>query len=232
MAFIDVRMPPGIDGLETARKIRTLDDRIYVIIVTAYSDRSVEEIQAVLEHDVLLARKPLSRDEILQQARNACNRWQEDEALRHEGEKSRERTDQLELSRMFLMDVISAIPETVILCSPRGRIRYVNHAGVKMIGYTAVQLNDKLVDLLFPGSGIRNLLRGIVENNLKPRRVKRLLLNSRGEDRPVLVSGSALCDQAGNVRSVLLTISDFAEFEKQGQKMSPLQKVKNLPSKR
>ena len=44
VAFVDVRMPPGWDGMETAKRIRQLDPNIELVIVTAYSDRSREEI--------------------------------------------------------------------------------------------------------------------------------------------------------------------------------------------
>ncbi|MBF0626102.1 MAG: response regulator [Magnetococcales bacterium] len=213
VAFIDMRMPPGIDGLETAARIRALDDRIYILIVTAFSDRPAEEIQMCLRHDVLLARKPLTKDEILQQARNFCNRWQEDEKLRLEGEKTRERAEQLDLNRIFLMEVIAALPEGVILCSPRGRIRYVNDSAVKMIGCSSVQLQDKLVDLIFPAADIRTLLSGIVENNLKPRHLQRSIRNGRGDDLPVLLSGSPLCDATGHVRFVLLSLIDSSDLE-------------------
>ncbi|MBF0357792.1 MAG: response regulator [Magnetococcales bacterium] len=212
VAFIDIRMPPGIDGLETAKRIRELDERIYVIIVTAYSDHSVDEIQEALQHDVLLARKPLSKDEILQQARNACNRWQEDESLRCEGQEIKERTGQLELNNKLLTDIISAIPEVVLICSPRGRIRYINHAGIKMVGYSPTQLQDKLIDLIFPVSKMQNLLIKIVEQNLKPRHISRMLRNSKGEDKTVFVSGSVLSDATGDMQLVLLVLNDFTEF--------------------
>jgi len=35
VAFIDMRMPPGINGLEPALKIRALDHRIYIVMLTA-----------------------------------------------------------------------------------------------------------------------------------------------------------------------------------------------------
>ena len=44
IAFVDVRMPPGWDGLETAAKIRSIDPEIEIVIVTAYADRSRDEI--------------------------------------------------------------------------------------------------------------------------------------------------------------------------------------------
>src|SRR3546814_2693647 len=37
-AFLDVRMPPGINGLEAAIKIREIDARLPIVIVTAYTD--------------------------------------------------------------------------------------------------------------------------------------------------------------------------------------------------
>ena len=82
VAFMDIRMPPGIDGLEAARQIRELDDRIYLVMVTAYSDKSIDEIQKVLRHDVLFVNKPVSREEVRQMARNACKRWGDDEEMR------------------------------------------------------------------------------------------------------------------------------------------------------
>lgn len=83
VAFVDMRMPPGIDGLETARRIRELDDRLYIVILTAYTDRTPDEIQEAVKHDVLLVRKPISEDEIYQLSRNLCNSWSRDEVLRH-----------------------------------------------------------------------------------------------------------------------------------------------------
>ena len=44
LMFLDIRMPPGIDGVETARLIRQLDPSIEIVIMTAYSDYKFEEI--------------------------------------------------------------------------------------------------------------------------------------------------------------------------------------------
>ncbi len=81
VAFIDMRMPPGIDGLETAKALRTLDDRIYIVFVTAYSDRSAEELDEVMEHEILLLRKPFVNEEIYQLARSLSRSWQKDREL-------------------------------------------------------------------------------------------------------------------------------------------------------
>ena len=81
-AFVDMRMPPGIDGLETATIIRKIDPRIYIIIVTAFSDRSIDEINEALKLNVILIRKPASDEVIFQLARNFCNSWRKDLQLK------------------------------------------------------------------------------------------------------------------------------------------------------
>nr|CRH07996.1 Conserved protein of unknown function. Containing adenylate/guanylate cyclase domain [Candidatus Magnetococcus massalia] len=103
VAFIDIRMPPGIDGLQAAQRIRELDNNIYIIIVTAYSDRSVEEIQRHVRHDVVLARKPMTREEIFQQARNACMSWEKDREL----ERKSHHLEQLNLELKEKVDIFN-----------------------------------------------------------------------------------------------------------------------------
>ena len=38
VAFVDYRMPPGINGLETIQRIFDIDDYIQIVLTTAYSD--------------------------------------------------------------------------------------------------------------------------------------------------------------------------------------------------
>ncbi len=75
VALIDMRMPGGMNGLETAQKLRELDPRIMVVIITAYSDHRLEEIQQRLLYDVLFLNKPISSDEALQTVRMLNQNW-------------------------------------------------------------------------------------------------------------------------------------------------------------
>lgn len=70
--FLDMRMP-GWDGLETAIHIREADTKVEIIIVTAYSDKSIEEIVAKLGQNVGYHCKPYASEEILQIATKAVN---------------------------------------------------------------------------------------------------------------------------------------------------------------
>ena len=49
LVFIDMRMPPGWDGLKTIEHIWQADPKIQVVICTAYSDYSLWEITERLE---------------------------------------------------------------------------------------------------------------------------------------------------------------------------------------
>ncbi len=77
VAFIDVRMPPGWDGMKTASRIRGFDPNIEIVIVTAYSDRSCEEIiRKVGSPDKLLfIRKPFDPEELKQLAVSLTEKW-------------------------------------------------------------------------------------------------------------------------------------------------------------
>lgn len=79
MGFFDVLLGPGMDGIELVKRIHEIDSSIYAVFVTAYSDRSVDSIQALLgdsqtgRWDYL--NKPFSHGEILQKARNGITLW-------------------------------------------------------------------------------------------------------------------------------------------------------------
>lgn len=75
IAFIDMRMPPGMDGVETARAIRALDPDIYIVFVTAFNDHSAAEIHHTLRNNVLLLKKPFNEDEISLMAATLCGSW-------------------------------------------------------------------------------------------------------------------------------------------------------------
>ncbi len=45
VVILDVRMPPGIDGVETGSQIRELDPDVEIVFVTGYSDVPREELE-------------------------------------------------------------------------------------------------------------------------------------------------------------------------------------------
>ncbi len=86
LVFVDIRMPPGWDGVETARRIREADEHIEIVIVTAYSDRERREIVEKVgsPEKLLYLKKPFDPEEIRQLALSLTRKWNlEQRALRH-----------------------------------------------------------------------------------------------------------------------------------------------------
>jgi len=69
--FLDMRMP-GWNGLETAVEIRKYDAKAEIIFITAYSDRSIDEIVEQAGQNVGYHCKPYAPEEIIQLATKAC----------------------------------------------------------------------------------------------------------------------------------------------------------------
>jgi CheY-like chemotaxis protein len=76
LAFVDVRMPPGWDGVETIEHIWQISPHIQTVICTAYSDYSTEQILERLgKHDLLILRKPFEPSEVQQLASILTEKW-------------------------------------------------------------------------------------------------------------------------------------------------------------
>src|SRR5688572_16768598 len=81
LAFLDMRMPPGIDGKETARRIRAADANVHIVMVTGYSDYTPSDVAAVAGPADKLGylAKPFEMAEIVQIARTLARKRQVEE---------------------------------------------------------------------------------------------------------------------------------------------------------
>ncbi len=77
MAFVDVRMPPGWDGIETTRQIWAVCPDLQIVICTAYSDYSWSEMQEQIKprDRLLILKKPFDTVEVLQLANALTEKW-------------------------------------------------------------------------------------------------------------------------------------------------------------
>ena len=89
VAYMDVRMPPGWDGVETTRKIREIDKDIEIVIMTAYTSKPLSEIISNIEllHKLLYVRKPFAREEIQQMTISLVEKWNVERELAERNEQ-------------------------------------------------------------------------------------------------------------------------------------------------
>ena len=78
MAFVDVRMPPGWDGVETISKIWEIYPDLQVVICSAYSDYSWDQMITKLGQSdrLVILKKPFDVVEVLQLANALVAKWQ------------------------------------------------------------------------------------------------------------------------------------------------------------
>lgn len=84
IAFIDIRMPPGIDGVSTVKEVMNIDPNIQIVIASAYTDYNWSDIIFHLgaRHNLLVIQKPFSDITIKQIACALGNKWKLEKANR------------------------------------------------------------------------------------------------------------------------------------------------------
>jgi len=119
VAFVDMRMPPGWDGLATIRALWQADASVQVVLCTAFSDESLDRVTAVLGNadKLLVLKKPFEPIEVLQLATALSDKWQaERDAELQLGELERlvqERTAAME--HAVLHDKLTDLPNRALL---------------------------------------------------------------------------------------------------------------------
>ena len=120
VAFVDMRMPPGWDGLETIEQLWKVDAGLQVVVCTAYSDQPWGEIRERIGRTdkLLILQKPFNGIEALQLATALCWKWDlANKAVGQLHELSRlveERTAELQRANQQLTNINSALMRTVV----------------------------------------------------------------------------------------------------------------------
>ena len=78
LAFVDMRMPPGWDGVATIEQLWQEDPLLQIVICTAYADYSWDDVLARLDvgDRMLILKKPFDAIEVAQLASTLCAKWQ------------------------------------------------------------------------------------------------------------------------------------------------------------
>lgn len=138
LAFVDIRMPPGWDGIETIQHIWEIDKDIQVVICTAYSDYSWEETikKLGMVDNLLILKKPFDNVAVRQLAAALTKKWkllQEKREYTNKLEKEvEERTDSLSKSLSQIRATLESSADGILVVSNDGAVTDYNSKFVKM----------------------------------------------------------------------------------------------------
>jgi len=176
VAFVDIRMPPGMDGVETTQKIWAVDPEVQIVLCTAYADYSWDQMfEKIGNHDgLVILKKPFDTVEVLQLAHAFTEKWwllQQSKTKMEELESMvAERTGELqqtnqalqtevvehiraEESLRLLGSAVEQSKESIVITDaeldlPGPRILFVNPAFTTMTGYTVEEAIGKTPRML------------------------------------------------------------------------------------
>jgi diguanylate cyclase (GGDEF)-like protein len=119
IVFLDIRMPPGMDGIEAAKQIRALDPDVNIVIVTGSMSAEVDNLDAEVPpaDKIFFFKKPFHAAECRQLAAALCGKWHADMALRRANEDLEQRVVErtAALHKLAYYDPITRLPNQLLL---------------------------------------------------------------------------------------------------------------------
>lgn len=139
LVFLDIRMP-GIDGIETLKKIKSIDDTIEVVMVTAVNDvQKAGEAIKIGANDYIL--KPFDVEEILYLTKKLAGKKQLKQETRSIRDRAKSNIDHPEMSGYS--DYIQSLTEKIEQLSIEdGTIMFVGETGTEKDSI-ALQIHTK-----------------------------------------------------------------------------------------
>ncbi len=141
VAFIDVRMPPGLDGIETISRIWEIYPELQIVICTAYSDYSWQDLFDKFGNTdkLLILKKPFDNIEVRQLTYTLSKKWELNKIANlkiNELEKIvQERTGELQHSEEKYRTIIENSNDMIWMLNTKGEFTYFNKRSAELTGY-------------------------------------------------------------------------------------------------
>ena len=147
IAFVDVRMPPGWDGIETTTHLWEADPDLQVVICTAYSDYDLDEIvaQLGLSDRFVILKKPFDPIEVVQLANALAEKRRLLERVHRQVNDLEEtvsrRTEELRKSEERFRLITECAEDLIGVTDPEGARLYGSPSYERFLGYTRAELS-------------------------------------------------------------------------------------------
>ncbi len=119
IVFIDIDMPPGIDGIAAAKQIREIDPNVNIVVATGSLGDGPDNLGTLVPpaDKVLFFKKPFHGAECRQLAAALCGKWHADMALRKANEDLERRVEErtAALQKIAYFDLVTRLPNQLLL---------------------------------------------------------------------------------------------------------------------
>ncbi|MDB6004481.1 MAG: hypothetical protein JWR15_1468 [Prosthecobacter sp.] len=237
MAFVDVRMPPGWDGIETTRQIWQVCPDMQIVICTAYADCCWSDVQEQIKprDRMLILKKPFDIIEVLQLAISLTEKsrllLESKSHLQDLEERVKLRTQELEASQMIAYEKASLLDlsrDAILVCGLEHHVTYWNKSAERLYGWTSAEATGRLVTDIISQSTetFRQACDKVIQSGEWDGEVRQV-----GKDgRKLVVEGrwTLLRDAAGRPRSILVINTDITERKEGEEQLLRAQRMESL----
>ena len=237
MAFVDVRMPPGWDGIETTRQIWQVCPDMQIVICTAYADCCWSDVQEQIKprDRMLILKKPFDIIEVLQLAISLTEKsrllLESKSHLQDLEQRVKLRTQELEASQLAAHEKASLLElsrDAILVCGLDHRVTYWNKSAERLYGWTAAEALGRLVTELKDQNA--EIFQLACDKVLHAGEWDGELHQVGKDGRKLIVEGrwTLLRDAAGQPRSILSVNTDITERKKVEEQLLRAQRMESL----
>jgi signal transduction histidine kinase len=116
--FMDMRMPPGINGLEAVKQILKIDPYVKIYFCTAYTDYPLDYISRVIGDEFMYMTKPVHSEQLVQSVKSGCSTWNNEAYTRFTNQAlvtiSRTMEQEIEVRKQTEKELIQAHENTKV----------------------------------------------------------------------------------------------------------------------
>jgi len=237
MAFVDVRMPPGWDGIETTRQIWQVCPDMQIVICTAYADCCWSDVQEQIKprDRMLILKKPFDIIEVLQLAISLTEKSrllvESKSHLQDLEQRVKLRTQELEASQLAAHEKASLLElsrDAILVCGLDHRVTYWNKSAERLYGWSAAEAVGRLVTEIkdqnsetFQQACDKVIQTGEWDGELQQ-------VGKDGRKLIVEARWTLLRDASGLPRSILTVNTDITERKKVEEQLLRAQRMESL----